>query len=479
MVKKRSIVLTTMAIVLGTCGGYAVADAYDVAPGWITNDAVAQPPAPFPAAVSPEIPIPADPIASLESDAPLPSAAAVQALANRLRDDSRMRASTGISVVDIVTGEVLASVRASTPRIPASNDKMLTASAVFGALGPDLRLRTSVTWEGANASGTARVTLVAGGDMLLSADYGHGGSGSSANGYAGLADLADEIVGTLSEAGVTTVNIVVDDHAFGGPVIPEGWGWSAVTHGYCAPPSGLAIDVGIVPGTRSDDENVEPERYLDPSLAVADVFAHRLIERGFDVGTVTRGVEASGETEIGFVESAPLMDVLSYMLWYSDNTIAEVLLKVLARESGLPGSTEAGTSEALVRLRSMGLDTTGITMTDGSGYSSTNKIPPRALTDLVVLLARNPAWDDLLEQFPVGALRGTLYDRYGGSEAAGVVRAKTGSLSGVTALSGTVVTADGRWLAFSVLADGLPWGQTNPRAAIDQFVAALAGCGCG
>jgi D-alanyl-D-alanine carboxypeptidase/D-alanyl-D-alanine-endopeptidase (penicillin-binding protein 4) len=464
---------------IGTCAAYAVADARDLVPGWLTDDAVTPPPAQIPSAVVPD-PVPAtEPVVSMGDDAPIPAAAAVQALANQLRDDSRMRSSTGISVVDLITGEVLASVRSSDPRVPASNDKILTAVAVTEAISGDRRLRTSVTWSGVAEDGVATVTLVAGGDMLLSANYGHGGTISSPNGYAGLADLADTVAETLTNAGVTTVNLVVDDHAFGGPVIPQGWGWSAVTHGYCSPPSGLAVDVGIVPGTRSDDENVQPERYLDPSLATADAFSLRLREHGFDIGTVVHGVANAAETEVAFVESAPIGDVVSYMMWYSDNTIAEVLLKVLALDSGLPGSTEAGVSEAVRRLGEAGLDTTGIVMTDGSGYSSTNRIPPRALTDLMVLLARDPDHDDLLEQFPVGALRGTLYDRFHGTEGAGVVRAKTGSLSGVTALSGTVVTADGRWLAFSVLADGLPWGQTKPRAAIDEFVTRLASCGCG
>lgn len=477
--KQRSVMVMVAALFVGACGGYVVADAADLVPGWITDAAVALPPAPFPVALSPDVALPFDPVASLETDAPIPTPDAVQALANQLRDDPRMRASTGISVVDIATGEVLASVRASDPRIPASNDKILTAAAVFGAISPDRRLRTAVTWSGADGSASARITLVAGGDMLLSPDFGHGGTGPSANGYAGLGELADAVAGALADAGVTTVDLVVDDHAFGGPVIPAGWGWGAVTGGYAAPPSGLAVDVAIVPGTRSDDENVEPQRYLDPSLATGELFAARLEERGLTVGSVARGEARQGETELAFVDSAPLADVLAYMLWYSDNTIAEVLLKVLALDSGLPGTTEAGVGEAVRRLSAMGLDTTGIVMTDGSGYSRTNRIPPRALTDLIVLMARDPAQDDLLEQFPVGALRGTLYDRFGGTEGAGVVRAKTGSLTGVTALSGTVVTVDGRWLAFSVLADGLPWGQTKPRAAIDEFVSALASCGCG
>jgi serine-type D-Ala-D-Ala carboxypeptidase/endopeptidase (penicillin-binding protein 4) len=289
-------------------------------------------------------------------------------------------------------------------------------------------------------------------------------------------DLADAIVTALAAEGVTRVDIVVDDHVFGGLTLPPDWDSDAISEGYCAAPSGLAVNEAIIP---NDDPEAEPERYPDPSLNAGDFLAERLEERGISVGTVTRGVAQPGETELAFVESAPLEDIVAFMVWYSDNTLAELLLKLLALEGGLPGTTKAGTAEALRVLAAYGLDTTGVTLTDGSGYSTTNRIPARFLTDLIVALARDPQMDDLLEQLPVAALRGTLFDRFGGTSGAGVVRAKTGSLGGVTSLSGTVVTADGRWLAFSVLADGLPWGQTKPREAIDEFVSALASCGCG
>jgi len=80
---------------------------------------------------------------------------------------------------------------------------------------------------------------------------------------------------------------------------------------------------------------------------------------------------------------------------------------------------------------------------------------------------------------PIGGLRGTLSDRFGSSAASGLVRAKTGSLSGVTSLAGTLVDADGRQLLFVVLADQTPaGGQYAPRVAIDAFVQRLVGCGC-
>ncbi|MBN2176455.1 MAG: D-alanyl-D-alanine carboxypeptidase/D-alanyl-D-alanine-endopeptidase [Demequinaceae bacterium] len=476
MARPSIVAATTGAVLLVLAGGYAVADASDVVPGWITDDPPQPSPSPFPDSAAPESVPPGSPVASIDSTAPIPSSAAIQSMANTLNADSRVGNGTnlGLIVVDIATGRVLAEIRADDLQIPASNVKMLTAAAVEYSIPPDRRLETSVTWSGSADTGRVRLTLVAGGDMLLVAGYGHKGTEGSPNGFAGVADLADRVVVALGSTGITEVDLVVDDHVFGGASIPESWSWDNVTEGYAGPVSGLAINLGLVPGTEDD-----PERYLDPGLNVGEVLKGRLEERGITVRSLAKGVAAPGEVMLASVESAPMSDVVAYMLWYSVNTLAEDLVKIVALEAGRQGTTEAGLAEMLRLLEARGLDLDDAVLADGSGLSRKNRLTPRMLTDLVVLLARDPDHASLLEQYPIAALRGTLYDRFGSMEGAGVVRGKTGSLSGVTALSGTVVTADGRWLAYSILTDGLPWGQTRPKAAIDEFLSAVAACGCG
>ena len=85
---------------------------------------------------------------------------------------------------------------------------------------------------------------------------------------------------------------------------------------------------------------------------------------------------------------------------------------------------------------------------------------------------------DLLGWLAEAGLTGTLQNRFTSSPGTGVVRAKTGSLTGVTALAGVVITADGRPLAFAALVDGMPYGPEAPQAAIDEFADGLAQCGC-
>jgi D-alanyl-D-alanine carboxypeptidase/D-alanyl-D-alanine-endopeptidase (penicillin-binding protein 4) len=459
--------LAVLAFVVVGLGAYAVADAADVAPGVLTLAPPSPSPEPFPsaAAASPfEAP---DEPAVLLANHPAPSAAAIQALVDGFLADSRIGTSTGVSVVDLATGETLASASANVPRIPASNVKLLTAAAALSALGPDLRLKTSVVWDGAGS-----VTIVAGGDMMLAEGYGHYGEKPSANGWAGLAELADQVAVALKAEGVTNVSVAYDDSAFGAPRVNPNWPANPVKRGYSAPITGLAVDVGWT-------GNEDYKRYDDPSLRTAQLFGDALAARGVEVMAVAGGSAPTGAVQIGEVEGAPMLDVVGYMLTYSENTIAEDLARVVALDAGRPGTTAEATRAVLAADSAYGLDTSGILMADGSGLDRNSRISAKALTDLLVLLAADPVAGDVLRDLPVANISGTLASRFAGTEGAGTVRAKTGTLNGASALSGTVVTDDGAWLGFSILLNGLPVNETPALGAMDKFVASLASCGCG
>lgn len=465
--RTRTVVPMVLTLTLVTgAAGYAVADAADVVPGWITTSAEPVPPAPFLAA-SPAEPTDApgtDVWPLFDPSAPMPDPTVLTGLAQGLRDDARTGTSTNVSVIDLISGQALVDLDAADGQVPASNTKVLTAIAVVSALGPDATTQTVATYDASRGE----VVLVAGGDMLLAPDA---GTGDTAVGFAGLGDLADQVATALAAQGVASVKVGYDTSAFPGPAYPAEWPAYALRSGYTAPVTGLAVNVG----KKTDDEYAQ--RWPDPAARAADVFAARLNERGVAVTQVAPRAGAGGE-QVGVVTSAPLSAVVEYMLLESDNTVAELLTRVLAIREGRRAVPAEAMASVRASLGDLGLDLAGVELYDGAGFSTRNRIPPRVLTEALRAATLAEPTHDLPAWLPEAGLTGTLDDRFTSTPGAGLIRAKTGSLTGVTALSGIVLTADGRPLVFSVLADEMPYGQDRPRTAIDEFADALAQCGC-
>ena len=466
--RSRTIVATLVPlVVLMGVGGYAYADAQDVVPGWITTSAAPLAPAPFLTATHVTAgDAPGTPVRPLlDASAPEPDASTLRDLAQALRDDPRTGTSTNVSVIDLITGDVLVDLDAADGQVPASTTKLLTAIAAVSTLGPDATLATVARYD----PDRTEVSLVAGGDMLLAADA---GTGDGAVGYAGLGDLADQVASALAARGITAVNVSVDTSQFPGPAYPSEWPAYALSSGYAAPVQGLAINVG----RKTDDDYAA--RWPDPAANAADVFAQRLTDRGITATRVgTR--DASTGDQVGRVESAPLSAVATYMLHASDNSVAEDLSRVLALATGHQAVPAQATEAVRAALATLGVDTAGLQLYDGAGFSARNRVPPQVLTSAIRAASQAEPTHELLGWLAEAGLTGTLDNRFISTPGAGVVRAKTGSLTGVTALAGVVLTQDGRPLAFAVLADGMAYGQDRPTDAIDSFADALAQCGCG
>jgi len=470
MAKAGRMAATAALVVVLAAGAYVTADAYDLVPGLVTLAPQPSPAAPFPTAPGAALPtadaVPA--LQELDPQAPVPDDARVQALVDALVADKRMGSSVGALVADQLTGDTIAAHLPTQGRTPASTAKLVMAVASMTALGADTTLPTQVV-RGAGDS----IVLVGGGDMMLAAGK---GSSSAVDGHAGLADLAKQVAKKLRLQGVTTVRLGLDDSLFTGPAVNPGWHADYLTGGFAAPVSAVAVDIAK---TR---EGEYVPRWPDPSMQAAKTFAARLAEAGITVtGTPTRTSAPDGAALLGEVRSAPLGQVLQYTLEASDNTIAEVLARLVAVHEGLPATFEGGAKADLLVLQGLGVDTTGAVLADASGLADGSVLPPDLLAGLLRLVTDpdQPALRPIAVGMPIGGLTGTLDDRFTQSPARGLVRAKTGSLSHVTSLAGTVQSADGRQLVFVVMADKTPdGGQDAPRRAIDAFVTSLAGCGC-
>ncbi|MEX2292125.1 MAG: D-alanyl-D-alanine carboxypeptidase/D-alanyl-D-alanine-endopeptidase [Mycobacteriales bacterium] len=405
--------------------------------------------------------------------APAPTAAGLQAAVATALADPALAGRLAVSVVDATTGRPLLERGADRPLLPASTAKIATAVAALTALPPGSRLSTRVV------AGTApdEVVLVGGGDPTLAGPKDRPGYPGAAR----LTDLAARVRATLGAATVT--RILVDESLYSGPRLGPGWKDSYVTQGAVAPVGPLMVDHGRVRPDRI-------RRHPDPAVAAGRALG-ALLQPGAPV-EVARGRAAAGAAELGEVSSPPVPQLVERMLARSDNDLAEALLRQVAIAQGQPASF-AGAAAAVRDVLGPFLDEVGVgresvALVDGSGLSRLDRIEPAALTRLLARVASDDGSSTaerlapVLTGLPVAGFSGTLSDRYragGGLPAAGVVRAKTGTLNGVSALAGLVRTADGRLLAFDLTADGVPLGATRrAEEALDRLAAALAACGC-
>lgn len=334
--------------------------------------------------------------------------------------------------------------------IPASTIKILTAAATLATFDPDHRFTTRVV-EG---STPGEVVLVGGGDPTLAA-----GRDGTYPTPASLAALAAE---TTANRTAPITSVVFDTTLFSGAETQPGWDDDAVSGGYIAPVTALAVDGGRVDPALND-------RSLDPSAHAGTAFAAAL-------GNVASraGSAPAGANEIASIDSAPVQLLVEQMLRDSDNYIAEVLARQVAVARGLPADF-AGAAAAMQQvLTELGVISVA-QMADGSGLSRDNRVAVDALTEVLALaVSGDERLRPLLVGLPVANYDGTLASRFDGS-GAGMIRAKTGTLQGVAALAGTVRTADGQLLVFSVIAND---SAGDARAGLDRIVAAIAACGC-
>jgi D-alanyl-D-alanine carboxypeptidase/D-alanyl-D-alanine-endopeptidase (penicillin-binding protein 4) len=401
-------------------------------------------------------------LAALADDAPAPDPATLAAQLTPLLQVPGLGSGASAEVVDVATGEVLLDLDADDPATPASTAKLLTAAAALITLDPSERFETTVV----AGSTPGEVVLVGGGDPTLSRT-------APSQIYAGaptVADLAAQVVAALP-AGTPVTRVVVDSSLFTGPLTASGWGPGDAPSSYAAPVTATAVDgARLSPGATA--RSGQPG--LDAGAALADAL-------GAPGATVVLGEAPAGAEVLGEVESAPVARLVEQALSLSDNMLAEALARHVAIARDEPATFDGGAQAVVDALAEAGIDVTGVTLGDGSGLSRDDRIPAGVLTAVVGGAADGSLGNAslLLSGLPVAGYDGTLADRGDDDPATapGTIRAKTGTLLGVHALAGTVITADGRLLAFAVVADGSS-DEAAAENALDDFASELATCGC-
>ncbi len=441
-------------------------------------------------------------------------AALAKTLAHVLEVPALRGARVAALVVDEEDGGVLFEHDADRALLPASNLKLLTALASLRVFGPSHTFTTQIYADAPlDAEGAVGSLYVqGGGDPGLTSE-----------------DLW-RLAADLRRQGLRRVrgDIVVDDALFDGERWHPSWQPTSA-RAYHAPIGALMVNYGayavVVKGGAA---NGDPLRIaIDPPVSyfqIANrgrtgasrklVVDHRAMPEGEEVvvgGTWPRGAErtfqrsvldpagyaasvlrmqleglgipVAGGTRRAYVppEAAPLLrfegrpvsDIVLRFLKYSSNPIGEALIKSLAvAQNGPPGTWPAGTAVVRRELEALGLPTAGLVQVDGSGLSYDDRATPRLLVAVLRESARSFGFGpEFVSGLPIGGTDGTLAKR--AEQAGSSLRAKTGLLTRVTALSGLAKRADGRDAVFSILVNGFRGSASDAMDAVDAFAAAL------
>jgi D-alanyl-D-alanine carboxypeptidase/D-alanyl-D-alanine-endopeptidase (penicillin-binding protein 4) len=360
-------------------------------------------------------------------------------------------------VLDTTTGRTLASVRADTPRIPASVEKLYTTSTALLRFGPDATLRTSVLGVGTlDDAGTwhGDLYLRGGGDPTF-------GSASFDRLAYGLGTSVSALAARMRDAGILRVtgHIRGDeswlDHLRGGPA--TGYALDLDIGG---PLGGLLFNRGLA---REDGSALQrqPAKFAAQQLTLELRRAHVPVAQGAAIGTAPAEAE-----EVASVDSPTMATLVRLTLVPSDNLFAEMLLKDLGASFGGAGSTTTGVTVVKRTIARYGVRPQ---IADGSGLSRVDHTSPRQVVTLLSELRANTA---LRAALPVAGRSGTLAERMRHTSAQDRCQAKTGTLSNVSALAGYCRTPNGHLLAFAFI-ENLVYTPTA-KAAEDRLTIALA-----
>ena len=354
---------------------------------------------------------------------------------------------TGAVAIDLATGKAVYAHNLGLPLIPASNEKLAVTYACLLALGPSFRFSTDALGEGELVGSTWR------GDIFLK------GYGDPMLSTLDLLKLASQ----LHAQGIRRVSgqIVGDESFFDAKRMAPGWKpWYFINES--APLSALTVDRARYQGRIT----------REPALAAALSFRAALVRAGISVaGRAMTGTADATAVPLASTESVPLEQVLRFMDHESDNFTAEILLKQLGAGFALQGTTAAGAEVIHRLLVEQQIPSAGVRIVDGSGLSRLDRLTAASVVGML-----QSSWLDqdlreiLIAALPLAGRSGTLNGRMRGTVAAGRVRAKTGTLSVASALSGYVR----RKYAFSIIQNGSPVSHFWARRAQDRFAAVLA-----
>jgi serine-type D-Ala-D-Ala carboxypeptidase/endopeptidase (penicillin-binding protein 4) len=454
-------------------------------------------------------------------------ATALQQRLDSLLNDSRYDGSQVALVVrDATTGETLYDRNGDQRMLPASNTKLFTSTAAMHVLGPSYRFHTDVLATAPVRGGKLR------GNLYLK---GYGDPTALESDYVGLAKQLSA-AGVRRVDG----DLIADDSYFDHVRLGDSWAWddepfyynaqisaltlapntdydsgTAIVESRPGAAAGTPVNLSLVPANgviklintattgaagSSNTLNIERDHgtnivrvtgsvplgasvgqewvtVWEPELYAADVFRRALASQGIQVsGRIENAATPSTAKQLARDESMTVGELMTPFLKLSNNMHAETLVKAMGAVVEADGSWSAGLGVVTDYAQSIGVDTSRIRLSDGSGLSRKVNVTADSVTDVLIGAKKEPWWQQWYDALPIAGnperfVGGTLRSRMLNTPAANNLHGKTGSLTGVTALSGYVSTKDGRKLVFSMLSNNY---LVSPRSIEDAVGVTLA-----
>jgi serine-type D-Ala-D-Ala carboxypeptidase/endopeptidase (penicillin-binding protein 4) len=350
---------------------------------------------------------------------------------------------SGLLVLDGDTGQTVCGLAAKRPRPLASNMKLFTTSTALSRLGPEYRVATRLFtdgWLGLDGVLHGSLYLRGGGDPALGspAFYDRFLGGLGTNLFALKAQLRAASVRRV------TGRLFADDTIFDRlrGVADSGY----ATSSYIGPLSGLSFNSGYR-DSRGTGFASDPAKVAGSKLARALRGAGVEIRPGVALGPTPAGAQL-----LATVHSPTIERLAEATNVPSNNFYAEMLIKLLGAQFAGRGSTRAG---ATVVERFARSHLSSVHAVDGSGLTRTNRASPMQVVRLLYAMRNSAVADEFIQGLALSSREGTVDDRMQGTAAEARCRTKTGTLTGVSALSGYCFNRSGKVMVFSILMAGV------------------------
>lgn len=369
----------------------------------------------------------------------------------------------GIYIKNLASNQVLYNLDGLRPMTPASNAKVFTAAAAYLYLGPTYHFTTEI-------DSTASIAPTLKGNVYIN--------------FSGDPTLTSHdlynLVWQLRQKGVRRINgnVVIDDSVFTGPKYGLGWSQDDYSHCYAAPVGGAIINSNCraVRVVKARESWVTALAVKNPNDYAVQVVTAAFRREGVRVtGKFINGITPQSATALVKHNSKSLQSILSYMLKHSDNVYAGAIGKTLGSVYYGIGSYKGGVNAINAILTShLGSTFKPVYLEDTSGLSVYNLVSPQQLVQVFEYMYHQPKLGNtFIRSLAISGQGGTLVYRLNRWPLLGHVYGKTGTLNGVSTLSGYLMVPKHPVVVFAIMMNNIQDGNYYAHVVQDKIVQAI------